>query len=270
MGKHSSIILLTIFIFVGCAIKNTSSTKKNSITIKVMSYNVHHCNPPGRSGIIDIDTIAAVIKKEDADIVALQEIDVNTSRSGKINQAEQIALKAGYPFFFFGKAIDFAGGAYGIVILSKYKLTETKVHALPTDATTNAERRAIAMATVTLPGGKTIQFGNTHLDAERSSVNRLLQVTEINRIADQVTIPFIIAGDFNAVEGSDVINTLDESFARTCKKCEPLKSGNTREKVIDFIAYKPAKSFSVLSHRVVPEYYASDHFPIVATIQIMF
>lgn len=234
-----------------------------------MSYNVHHCNPPAQPGVIDVDAIAAVIKKEKPDIVALQEIDVNTGRSGKINQAAQLALKAGYPSFFFARAIDFDGGQYGIAILSKYPLSQTQVHRLPTDEKAGGEPRVLATATVTLPGNKTLTIGCTHLDAERNPVSRLLQVKEISRIAGEITTPFVIAGDFNAAEGSPVIDILDKNFVRTCQQCKPTFP-DSDARAIDFIAYRPQEHFSVGEHRVIPETTASDHFPIVATLQLKF
>jgi endonuclease/exonuclease/phosphatase family metal-dependent hydrolase len=258
------LLVLTVH---SCATKNIPVGTGNNAVIKVMSYNVHHCNPPSKSGVIDLDAVAQVLKKEGADIVALQEIDVNTTRSGKIDEAEQLALKAGYPFFFFARAIDFGGGSYGVAILSRYKLIDTKIHPLPTDTSTNGEHRTIAIAQVSLPNGKTIHFASTHLDVGRNEINRLLQMKEINKVAGQISGPFVIAGDFNSSEGSETINLLDEEFTRTCEKC---KSENGPERVIDFIGYRPGEKFSVVSHRVIPEQYASDHFPIVAAIQLKF
>lgn len=73
----------------------------------------------------------------------------------------------------------------------------------------------LALATVSLPGGKSIRFGCTHLEAYNKA-SRLLQAKESNRIAGETSLPFIVAGDFNAREGSEVINILDEQFSRTC------------------------------------------------------
>lgn len=259
-GKSAAIaIVITLLISISWA--------PGKPVITVMSYNVHHCNPPGKTGVIDIDTIAAVIRKANPDLVALQEIDVNTGRSGKINEAEQIALKAGYQYYFFGRAIDFDGGRYGIAILSKYPISDTIVHALPTEESTNGERRAIALSKVTLPNGKTLHFASTHLDALDTNVNRVLQVKAINNIVDKLNTPVIIAGDFNAIEGSEVIRNLDKKITRTCKNCEPTFPGNDG-RAIDFIGFRPAKKFSVVSHHVIREEYASDHYPIVSTIQL--
>lgn len=237
-------------------------------TIKVMSYNIHHCNPPSRPGIIDLDAIAAVIRKQDPDIVALQEVDINTIRSGKVNQAAQLALKTGLKSFYFAKAIDHEGGDYGVAILSKFPLSDINTYRLPMDSSTKAEPRVLAVAIATLPGGKKIRIASTHLDAQKAPVNRLLQIKAIDSIAASESLPFIIAGDFNAEENSDVIKTLDKRFTRTCNSCAPTIPVINPKKAIDFIAYKPQKLVAVKSHRVINEIYASDHLPVLAVFVI--
>ncbi|QNF35842.1 endonuclease/exonuclease/phosphatase family protein [Adhaeribacter swui] len=232
-----------------------------------MTYNVHHCNPPSKPDFIDIPAIVKAIQAQNPDLVALQEIDVNTQRSGAFNQAEEIA-KALNMKFFFGKAIDHGGGDYGVAILSKYPLTETTVHRLPTKPETNGEPRVLTTAKVKLPNNTTIRFGSTHLDAQSDSVNRQLQIAEIARIAATEKLPFIIAGDFNASPESGSIKALDQHFTRTCQTCEPTIPVENPTKAIDFIAYTPAKKFKVIKNTVVPEKYASDHLPVVAEIKL--
>jgi len=266
--QHSfaKLLLVAVIIsFVSCAAKKVQSGGTH--TVKVMTYNVHHCNPPEKQGVIDVAATAAVIKSQNADIVAVQEVDVNTGRSGKINQAEQLALKAGYKSFYFAKAMDYDGGQYGVLILSKYPLADTKTHMLPkTEGNKSGEPRVLATATVALPGGKTIQFGCTHLEAYNNA-SRLLQIKEINRIAGETSLPFMVAGDFNAHEGSEVINTLDQHFARTCNNCPATFSEEEETGTIDFIAFSPKNTFGVVSHKVVPDHKTSDHMPVVAELQ---
>ncbi|AHM59808.1 endonuclease/exonuclease/phosphatase [Flammeovirgaceae bacterium 311] len=238
-------------------------------TVRVMSYNIHHANPPARPNEIDIDAIAAVIRAQNPDLVALQEVDVNTERSGPFHQAEEIAEKLGM-HYFFGKAIDHQGGDYGVAILSKYPLSETVVLRLPTKAGTNGEPRVLATAKVTLPGGTSIRFGSTHLDAQSNDDNRLLQIGKIVEAARNEALPFIIAGDFNAVPDSEVINILDSHFTLSCRLCPPTSSANNPVRTIDYIAFHhPERKFSVETHRVVNEKQASDHLPIVAEINIL-
>lgn len=256
--------LMLVCILISCSPRLSTTGKKEEL--KVMTYNVHHCNPPARPGVIDVDAIAAVIRKENADLVALQEIDIDTKRSGYSNQAAQIALKAGYPSFYFAKAIDFDGGQYGVAILSKYPLSATQTHKLPTDETTNGEHRVLATATVTLPDAKTLVFACTHLDAQRSDINRELQIKEITRLTNAMTGPVLIGGDFNASEGSQVIRQLDENFRRTCQSCSGSFGG--KEEAIDFIAFRPAANFTIVQHKVVQDTSASDHLPVVSLLKL--
>src|SRR5690606_2061931 len=109
--------------------------------------------------------------------------------------------------YYFAKAIDFQGGSYGQAILSRYPITEAQTIALPEAAHPENEDRIVAMVSIPLPNGKTIRFASTHLDAS-SAENRLLQVKRINELGKEQNLPFIIAGDFNAKEGSNPIRLL--------------------------------------------------------------
>lgn len=249
----------------GCAGK-TPTTQEQVAELRVMSYNIHHANPPSRPGVIDLDAIARVIREQNPDLVALQEVDVNTSRSGNINQAAALAEKLGMNFFF-ARAIDFGGGEYGVAILSKYPLSEMNLVPLPEDAAPEAEDRVLATANLTLPGGITIRFGSTHLDVQNAA-NRLQQVQAINSIAAREQLPFILAGDFNDLPESEAIAELDKAFTRTCQSdCAPTIPVDVPTRAIDFITFSKASGFKVVSQQVIPERYASDHLPVVATLR---
>jgi endonuclease/exonuclease/phosphatase family metal-dependent hydrolase len=258
-----------LFLFCSCGVyrENLSvSPKASSNELKIMSYNIHIGNPPSKPGVIDMEAIIKVIKTEDPDLIALQEVDVNTVRSGKINQADIIARKLGMNFFF-AKAIDHDGGDYGVALLSKYPISETKIHRLTTVVGSGGEPRVIATARIELKNGKYIRFGATHLDHLRNPVNREIQIEEINAIGLEEKLPFIIAGDLNAVTESAAIQKLDQVFTRTCNQCEPTFPVIKPDRAIDFIAFKKTDFFNVISHRVVQEHYASDHLPVVALLR---
>lgn len=239
-----------------------------SDTIKVMTYNVHHCNPPIKSlGEIDIDTIVGVIKKQNPDLVAFQEIDDHTSRSGAFNEAEEIAKKLNMNFYF-GKAIDYDGGGYGVAILSKYPISDLMTIPLPAVTGFTGEKRVLATVKVTFPNGKVIRFGSTHLDVT-SQANRELQVEEINQVSSSESLPFIIGGDFNEAPGSNTINLLDSYFTRSCiSGCGFTIPVINPIKTIDFIAFRPSDKFKVMEHKVIDERYASDHLPVMTVLNI--
>ncbi|MET3114789.1 endonuclease/exonuclease/phosphatase family metal-dependent hydrolase [Pedobacter sp. CG_S7] len=255
-----------IFLFSSCAQKINKKTVVEGDNLRVMSYNIHHCNPPAVAGKIDIEAIANVIKAQNPDLVALQEVDVNTIRSGKINQARFLAEMLGMNFYF-AKAIDHEGGDYGVAILSKYPISENKIHHLTTQADTKGEPRVLATVLVSLPNGKKFRLGTTHLDAQKADTNRLLQVRELNAIAQQEKLPFIIAGDLNAMPGSTAINLFDEQYFRTCEDCEFTIPIINPKRTIDFIGFTNASPFEVISHNVIPERFASDHLPLLSVLK---
>ncbi|MEJ7823163.1 MAG: endonuclease/exonuclease/phosphatase family protein [Chitinophagaceae bacterium] len=234
-------------------------------TLRIMTYNIHHANPPA-SAIIDVNGIANIIKLQNPDLVALQEIDVNTTRSGtSLNQAAELGRLTGLKYYF-AKTIDYASGEYGVAILSKYTMDVTKNTLLPSPG---AEQRILATALITLPDGKKIVFASTHLDAQTSETNRLLQINKIVEILQPETNPVIIGGDFNAAPGTNTINALDAAFTRTCiTSCGFTIPATNANKTIDFIAYKPSSSFTVLEHKVINEKLASDHLPVLAVLKL--
>lgn len=263
------IFALFVFLSASCGTtrnQSTSTNRSSESELKIMSYNIHIGNPPSKPGIIDMEAIIKTIKAENPDIVSLQEVDVNTARSGKINQAEIIARKLGMNFFF-AKSIDHDGGDYGVCILSRFPVSETKIHHLTTLAGTKGEPRVMATARIQLKNGKYIRFGATHLDHLKDPSNREAQIEEINKIGTDETLPFIIAGDLNAETESGAIQKLDQVFSRTCIRCEPTFPVVKPERTIDFIAFKKTDSFSIISHHVVQEHYASDHLPVVALLR---
>ena len=67
---------------------------------------------------------------------------------------------------------------------------------------------------------------------------------EINQIALNETLPFIIAGDLNAVEESSAIQKMDKVFTRTCQKCDLTLPVIKLNRTIDFIVYRKGNPFS--------------------------
>lgn len=255
-----------VLLIISCSGKKQLANGKDHASIKVMSYNVHHCNPPAKPGLIDIAAIAAVINEAKPDLVGLQEIDVNTGRSGKtINQAAELARLTGMNYHF-GKAIDHDGGEYGVAILSKYPISDARIFPLTSLADLKGEPRILLTAKIKLPSGRMILLANTHLDAQKSPANRMAQIKDINTIATKEKLPFLITGDFNAYPESEVIKTMEGVFKRTCTECGPTIPADKPTKSIDFIAFKRQDPFTVGSHQVIAASDESDHLPVVATL----
>lgn len=89
----------------------------------LMSYNVK--NGTGMDGRRDYDRTARVIAEEKPDVVALQELDQGTIRSGGRDTLQELAARTTLTGTY-AKAIDYSGGSYGVGILSREKPLSVK------------------------------------------------------------------------------------------------------------------------------------------------
>lgn len=87
--------------------------------IKIISWNVRH--GLGQDEIVDIERIGKKLKSLNADIIALQEIDVNAKRTNYVNQPKVLSEILGYDYHFTSFTTSPAGGAsnYGLLTLSR-------------------------------------------------------------------------------------------------------------------------------------------------------
>ncbi len=188
--------LITAALMAACANNDPQAAPRQATTgdtLRVMTYNIHHCNPPTKPGLIDVDAIAAVVRQQHPDVLALQEVDVRTGRSGSnLDQAAALAEKTGM-HVYFGKSIDHDGGDYGVAILSKFPLRNGRTLRLPETSNPAAEDRVVAIADITFRNGKKLSIGSTHLDVS-TPANRDEQVAALNTIADTLALPLILSG----------------------------------------------------------------------------
>ena len=260
------IVLMLVIVFLySCSVKKSTSKETLLLSLKVMTYNIHHANPPSKPGFIDLDAIAEVINKEKPDLVGLQEVDQFTKRSGNIDQAKLLAQKTGLYYQFF-KAIDYDGGAYGVAILSKFPILAYAKQDLP--QVMKGEARVMASISISLPNKKRLTFANTHLDAQRPDSNRIVQMKSMLTALEAKKEAVILVGDLNCEAGKEPIMLLDRTFIRSCVlNCAPTIPVVKPVKTIDYIALKNA-NWILKEHRVLPEVYASDHRPVVAVYSL--
>lgn len=261
------LVYLLVFTVAASSCAQKANTSEDDAVFKVLSYNIHHANPPSVPDKIDLEAIAKVINESGADLVGLQEVDVHTIRSGKSsNQAEVLGELTGM-HVFFSKGIDFQGGEYGTAILSKYPILEAEQYELPNLERLNAEPRTLAVVTVEA-GGKQMKFANTHLDYTNAE-NNLLQVNKILEIFEGKEFPVVLVGDFNALPESASIQLLDRHFIRSCTEdCGFTIPQVQPNRTIDFIMVSKEAPFEVVGHEVIDEPYASDHLPVLAAYKM--
>jgi len=237
--------------------------------IKLMSYNIHAAVPPSTPGTVNMEGIATVIKNEQPDIVLLQEVDKNTGRNGyNKDQAAELGKMTAMNVAFFS-ATNIGQGFYGVAILSKYPLSNIRKQLLP-KGNPAEEQRVVGFAQVDLPGKDSLVALVTHLQ-HNSADSRLLQVKELATVASGIKLPLVIGGDLNEQPtAAPFFSVFDNTFTRTCTTgpCPNTFPANNATSIIDYLAYRPAGAFTVLSHRVVMETGASDHLPLVSELTI--
>ena len=174
--------------------------------LKIMTYNVR--NSKGMDNVMDCRRAAAVIRTQSPDVVAVQELDSMTRRSGGKYVLGEIADYAGMHAEYF-PAIEFDGGKYGIGILSKEK--PLTVHGYPLPG--REEERALLVAEF-----EELVFACTHLSLTEE--DRMASLEIIGKIAEKCSKPFYLAGDLNDVPGSAFLTKLQENF-RILNKLDP-------------------------------------------------
>lgn len=238
-----------------------------SSEIKIMTYNIKYCSPLG-SDVPNLAAIAEVIKEQNPDIVFLQEIDQNTTRSGKVDQTAELAKLTKLPFTYYSKSQDYQGGGVGVAFLSRYSLSETRTTPLSRIVIPGeyVGYSVLSQAQIEV-NGKKVTIANTHMALTQE--NRDLQVIDIQNILAASNYPTVLAGDLNATPGNaTILSFLEFGFTSTCKTgCNTIPS-DLPTKQLDYIMYRQAEKFNILSHEVISGTQASDHLPVVSVMEI--
>ena len=233
-------------------------------TLRVLTYNIHHGE--GLDKKLDLPRIAAVIKSTNPDLVAIQEVDLTTKRTNQIDAPAELAKLTGL-HAYFAKAMDYQGGAYGQLLLSKHELTDTKTHMLP-PAEPGVEPRIMAEAHVKIEG-TTIAFFGTHLD-HQNDARRTKQAEEITRItADTKDDLMLLAGDLNARPDSTPLTILLKNWTDPSagKNLLTIPAEKPRYQ-IDYVLYRPKDRLKPTEIKVLEEPVASDHRPVLAVFAL--
>jgi endonuclease/exonuclease/phosphatase family metal-dependent hydrolase len=226
--------------------------------LRVLCWNLHH--GVGEDKKLDLERIAALIREQKPDLVALQEVDNKCRRSRSVDQAAELARLTGL-HGAFGKAMDYDGGQYGQAILSKFPIGDTQVHQLPGDG----EPR-IAFEAEVMIEGKALRIITVHLDHQQDA-RRLKQAETLAKALENHHEPMILAGDFNDVPDSASLKTFSAPWVAVPKKAPNFTCPAPEPKIeIDHILLRGMEAKEPAN--VLPEVIASDHRPVFAVVKL--
>ena len=245
MKKNLLFIFAALFIF--------SAQAQN--TLKLMSYNIKNAN--GMDNVCNFQRIANVINNTSPDVVAIQEVDSMTNRSGQKYVLGEIAERT-QMHGYFAPAIDYDGGKYGIGLLTKQ--VPLRLQTLPLPG--REEARTLILA----------KFADyiyccTHMSLTEE--DRMKSLELVKAFTSSSTKPLFLAGDMNAEPESGFIKKLQKDFQILSNPKQHTFPAPDPKETIDYIATlkQNAKGFAVISAKVINEPMASDHRPILVELR---
>ena len=245
--------------------KKLTTEDDQNLRLRILSYNIHHAE--GVDGKLDVPRIAQVILSVDPDLVALQEVDKNTIRTGKVNQDIELSRLTKMNSVF-GSNITFQGGQYGNAILSKFSIIKNKNFLLPN--VDSGEQRGLLQSRIQISNKENVLFFSTHLDHRRSDTERLASAKAINQIISlDNKSPAILAGDFNDVPDSPTLKELGKVWLRTNKKILRTIPASKPSRQIDYIFVQPKERWKIIESQILDEDIASDHRAIFSIIELI-
>jgi endonuclease/exonuclease/phosphatase family metal-dependent hydrolase len=254
------------------------------VVIRVLTYNIRHGE--GRDRVTDLIRTSEVMKSVRPDIIALQEVDRLTERSGRVDQVAELAKSMGM-HAAYGKAIDHDGGEYGVAVLSRWPLEHVENHPLPSAPGTE-QRTALTVRVRAGENGPLMRFTSTHLSTNWEPENTLAQASRLNELLTSDDVAGILAGDINARTETDPMRLLESEWtiaaAAATTGPEPVitsaavsttqggrpsgpgpgRRGGPRS---DYVLVRPAGQWRVLEATVIEDNGASDHRPVLSVLE---
>lgn len=238
--------------------------------LRVMSWNI-------QAGGRGIDSIAALIRAQDPDVIGLQEVDVHWSdRSKFADQASELASRLGMAVMFapiYSVPPAEAGKPareFGVAVLTRHRVVRWRNDSLTRLSTQVANAPPALMpglleATIEIRGRRVRVF-TTHLDYRADPAVRRQQVAEMLRYLAAEDTPSIVVGDLNAgpdaPELAPLLAVLRDAWGPgpgglTYPADNPVKR-------IDYVLSSPHLE---ATSTVVIASTASDHRPVVARLR---
>lgn len=235
-----------------------SAAAETPVSLKVFCWNIHHGS--GADDGVDLERIAAVIRGQNPDVVMLQEVDKNCTRTGKVDQPAELARLTGMKQVF-GKAMDFQGGEYGQALLSRFPLSNLKIHRLPGEG----EPRIAVSVVADTPLGP-VMIATIHLDHKDPATRDKQAEVASAALLEATAGPIVLAGDFNAVADTKTLAVFKQAPWSVVEKAPPSGTHPADKPTVE-IDFTIVRGLRVEKPAIVlAEPAASDHRPTLTTV----
>ncbi len=241
--------------------------------LRIMTLNIAHGRKNGchqflkRTTTIksNLDDVASVIKRQNPDVVALQEADGPSAWSGSFDHVQYVAEKAGIVYSIRGEHVKRKNTSYGTAILSDYPMNTCASVRFPPSPPTFP--KGFVISTITVPGNSSVDVVSVHLDFSRKTV-REQQALAIVDLLMKRKRPLIVMGDFNC-EWTSKEKTLhvlmDELQLRAYRPgAKNMVTFPKSSKRLDWILVSP--EFDFISYDIISDT-ISDHQSVIADVK---
>ena len=224
---------------------------------RIATYNIHECI--GRDRRIDPGRTAAVIAELNADVIALQEL---RSPYGAVRTLEFLAERTGM-FPVEGPTMQKTGASYGNALLSRTPLLAVR----GIDLSVPGHEPRGALDVQLQCAGRSLRVVATHLGLRPAE--RRLQVRRLlDHLGPDPSAPLVLTGDLNEwFLWGRPLRWLHAVFEETPSPAT-FPSGRPVF-ALDRLWVRPRALLATLAvHRSAVAVAASDHLPLVATLQL--
>ncbi len=206
-----------------------------------------------------VDALAAEMRAMQADIVALQEVDIGTRRGGFVDQPGELATALGFQYVF-AASIHWDQGHYGLALVSRWPLMSVKRHRV--DSTPDAEPR-IVLETTVCAGGRPLRMFNLH--ADRRIASRALGLAHLKRIVQgEIGRGILVLGDLNEYPDAPGVRSLIDAGFVDLSAAAPTNTVETGR--VDYLLADPALARRASPARVWPTD-KSDHHALLTDLE---
>lgn len=264
--------------------------EQNEKWLKVVSYNVHTFNTV--SGDDSSKEVADFLNSQEADIVCMQEFSTFANKQPKEKDFARSLNKLVYRHIFYNVFTARNSSSFGLAIFSRFPIVGKGEFRFP-----NSFNSAI-YADIDV-NGKIIRVYNNHLQSNQFNLSKTLsrfrqedkrleelldassrmkaafikRAEQVDRISNHIKsspYPCVVCGDFNDTPVSYTYRTmkgsLNDAFTKAGRGMPSTYRGFIPSFRIDYIFYD--KSMKATDFEVLNDVKYSDHYPIVALIEL--
>jgi endonuclease/exonuclease/phosphatase family metal-dependent hydrolase len=270
-----TLLLCLLCLLPACHLANTDDTSANELGtfhLRILTFNINDAK--GLDGKTDYQRLATIIKREQPDLVPLQDVSLNKIRGAEVNQAERLAELTDMHVMFSNANKNDPANSYNNAILSK-----TPFHhggSFPVGDKVGNQTHSVTVSD-TYPWPQLqypVQIASIGFE-ERSDGTEddfIYWIHQHYGVLNYIYFPNILAGTFQFQPGDPAYKRMIEDkgwvdSAVAAGNPEPTFPADKPVLRCDYVFYRHADYLRAVEVRVIDEPAASNHRPLLVVLE---